>query len=56
MFKIEDIQSMSISIFIYNKNRRPLKVNCDLLWVTPLTIYHYRKRIKPQIKIRTPIK
>ena len=51
MFKPEQIQSLPISVFIYNKNRRPLKVNCDLLWVLSPSLYHYRTRPKTQIRI-----
>lgn len=56
MFKAEEVQSLPISVFIYNKNRRPLKVNCDLMWITPPTLYHYRRRVKPQVRVRTPKK
>jgi hypothetical protein len=56
MFKSEEVQSVPISVFIYNKSRRPLKVNCDLLWTTPPTIYYYRKKAKPQVRVRTPKK
>ncbi len=56
MFKVEEVQSLPISVFIYNKNRRPLKVNCDLMWIAPSTLYHFRKRAKPQVRVRTPKK
>jgi hypothetical protein len=56
MFKPEQIQCIPISVFIYNKNRRPLKVNCDLLWVTTASIYYFRKKMKAQIRVKTPKK
>lgn len=43
-------------MFIYNKNRRPLKVNCDILWVISPSIYYFRKKIKTQIRVKTPKK
>jgi hypothetical protein len=55
MFKPEQVQSMPISVFIYNKNRRPLKVNCDLLWTSPSSLYFY-KRGRVQIRVKTPKK
>lgn len=54
MFKPEEMHKLPISVFIYNKNRRPLKVNCDLLWTAPLSIYHYRKKPRMQMRVRTP--
>ena len=56
MFRPEQIQCLPISVFIYNKNRRPLKVNCDLLWVTTPSIYYFRKKAKVQIRVKTPKK
>jgi hypothetical protein len=56
MFKAEEVQSLPISVFIYNKNRRPLKVNCELMWMAPTSLYHYRRRAKPQMRVRTPRK
>ena len=56
MFKPEQVQSLPISVFIYNKNRRPLKVNCDLLWVLSPSLYYFRKRARSQIKVVTPRK
>lgn len=53
MFKSEDVHKLPISVFIYNKNRRPLKVNCDLLWTAAPSIYYYRKK-KIQMRVRTP--
>lgn len=52
MFKREEVQSLPISVFIYNKNRRPLKINCDLMWIAPASIYYYRKKSKQQIRIK----
>ena len=56
MFKPEETFSLPISVFIYNKNKRPLKVNCDLMWTHPSTLYHYRRRVKPLLRVRTPKK
>lgn len=56
MFKPEQIQCLPISVFIYNKNRRPLKVNCDLLLANTPSIYYYRKKLKAQIRVKTPKK
>lgn len=56
MFKAEEVQSLPISVFIYNKNRRPLKVNCDLMWIAPASLYHFRRRARAQVRVRTPKK
>lgn len=53
MFRPEQIQSLPVSVFIYNKNRRPLKVNCDLLWTTPSSLYFFRRARLAQIRVKT---
>ena len=50
MFKPELVHSLPISVFIYNKNRRPLKVNCDLLWTVPPSLY-FNKKTKGQNQV-----
>lgn len=41
MKKFGDIERKKavISIFIYNKHKRPLKVSCEFTWIAPQSIY-----------------
>lgn len=47
---------MPLSIFVYNKTQRPLKINCNIMWISPLSIYPDRKKTKSLIRIKTPQK
>jgi hypothetical protein len=53
MFGGEQVRALPISVFIYNKNRRPLKVNCELLWVLSESLYYFR-RAGSGIRVGTP--
>lgn len=49
-------------MFIYNKHQKPLKVNCDLNWINPGSIYHNKRHViksslhGTSIRSRTPTK